>query len=151
MKSLNEVKLIGNLGKDPEVKYTAGGDAVVNFSLATSESWKDKNSGEMQERTEWHRCVAWRKVGEIIAQYVKKGQKLYVAGKLQTRKWEQDGQTRYATEIQVQDVMLLSAKGEGGGSGERAGTGSQNYRAIPAGPEPAAPAQAEDFDDGIPF
>ena len=142
MKSLNEVKLIGNLGRDPEVKYMAGGDAVVNFSLATSESWKDKNSGEMQERTEWHRCVAWRKVGEIIAQYAHKGSKLYVSGKLQTRKWEQDGQTRYATEIQVQDVMLLSAKGEGGG-----GSASQ----APRSPTPAAPAQAEDFDDDIPF
>ncbi len=141
MKSLNEVRLIGNLGQDPEVKHMASGDAVTNFSLATSESWKDKNSGEMQERTEWHRCVAWRKVGEIIAQYAHKGSKLYVSGKLQTRKWEQDGQTRYATEIQVQDVILLSAKGEGG-----SGSASQ----APRSPTPAAPAVDEDFDD-VPF
>jgi len=142
MRSLNKVQLIGNLGQDPEVKHMASGDAVANFTLATSDTWKDKNTGEKQERTEWHRCVAWRKLGEIIGQYAKKGQKLYVSGKLETRKWEQDGQTRYATEIQVQDVILLSAKGEGGG-----GSASQ----APRSPSPAAPAQAVDFDDDIPF
>jgi single-strand DNA-binding protein len=142
MRSLNKVQLIGNLGQDPEVKHMASGDAVANFTLATSDTWKDKNTGEKQERTEWHRCVAWRKLGEIIGQYAKKGQKLYVSGKLETRKWEQDGQTRYATEIQVQDVILLSAKGEGG-----SGSASQ----VPRSQTPAAPAHAEDFDDEIPF
>ena len=122
MRSLNSVQLIGNLGQDPEVKYMQSGDAVASFSLATSESWKDKTSGETQERTEWHRCVAWLKLAEIIGQYAKKGQKLYVEGKLQTRKWtDASGQERYTTEIQVNDVILLSAKGEGGDQAPRSG------------------------------
>lgn len=141
MRSLNSVKLIGNLGKDPEVKHMASGDAVANFTLATSESWKDKNTGEKQERTEWHKCVAWRKTGEIIGQYAKKGQKVYVSGKLQTRKWQdKDGQDRYTTEIQVQDVILLSARGEGGAESH-----------APRSPMPEEPAVAQDFDDDIPF
>ena len=115
MKSLNKVTLIGNLGQDPEVKYMQSGDAVASFSLATSESWKDKTSGEQVEKTEWHRCVAWRKLGEIVGQYAKKGQKLYVDGRLTTRKWtDKGGQERYTTEIQVNDVILLSSRVQGG-------------------------------------
>ena len=122
MKSLNKATLIGNLGNDPDIKYTQSGDAVASFSLATSETWKDKASGEPVEKTEWHRCVAWRKLAEIIGQYAKKGQKLYVEGKLQTRKWtDASGQERYTTEIQVNDVILLSAKGEGGDQAPRSG------------------------------
>ena len=126
MKSLNKVTLIGNLGQDPEVKYMQSGDAVASFSLATSESWKDKTSGEPVEKTEWHRCVAWRKLAEIIGQYAKKGQKLYVEGKLLSRKYtDKDGAERQITEIQVNDVILLSAKGEGGDQASRSGKSPQ--------------------------
>ena len=126
MKSLNKATLIGNLGNDPDIKYTQSGDAVVSFSLATSETWKDKASGEPVEKTEWHRCVAWRKMAEIIGQYAKKGQKLYVEGKLLSRKYtDKDGAERQITEIQVNDVILLSAKGEGGDQAPRSGKSPQ--------------------------
>jgi len=126
MRSLNSVQLIGNLGQDPEVKYMQSGDAVASFSLATSETWKDKASGEPVEKTEWHRCVAWRKMAEIIGQYAKKGQKLYVEGKLLSRKYtDKDGAERQITEIQVNDVILLSAKGEGGDQASRSGKSPQ--------------------------
>ena len=109
-RGVNKVILVGNVGQNPESKYMPNGDAVVNFSIATSESWKDKN-GQRQERTEWNRCVAFRKLAEIIAEYVKKGSKLYVEGKLQTRSWDQDGQKRYATEIVVSDMQMLDSRG----------------------------------------
>ena len=126
MKSLNKATLIGNLGNDPDIKYTQSGDAVASFSLATSETWKDKASGEPVEKTEWHRCVAWRKMAEIIGQYAKKGQKLYVEGKLLSRKYtDKDGAERQITEIQVNDVILLSAKGEGGDQASRSGKSPQ--------------------------
>ena len=126
MKSLNKATLIGNLGNDPDIKYTQSGDAVASFSLATSETWKDKASGEPVEKTEWHRCVAWRKMAEIIGQYAKKGQKLYVEGKLLSRKYtDKDGAERQITEIQVNDVILLSAKGEGGDQAPRSGKSPQ--------------------------
>ena len=96
---INKVILVGNLGQDPEIKYTAGGAAVTTLSLATSDSWKDKETGTDQERTEWHRVVLWRRLAEIAGEYLKKGSKFYIEGQLQTRKWEQDGQTRYTTEI----------------------------------------------------
>ena len=148
MKSLNKVTLIGNLGQDPEVKYMQSGDAVASFSLATSESWKDKASGETQERTDWHRCVAWRKLAEIIGQYAKKGQKLYVEGKLQGRKYtDKDGVERQITEIQVNDVILLSAKGEGGEQAPRSGKPPQ----YGGGRGPAAPSNDLPFEDDIPF
>ena len=94
---INKVVLIGRLGRDPEVRYTADGQAVANFSVATSEKWKDKNTGEMQERTEWHNIVAWRRLGEICGEYLAKGKLVYIEGKLQTRSWEKDGVTRYTT------------------------------------------------------
>lgn len=150
MKSLNRVTLIGNLGQDPEVKYMQSGDAVASFSLATSESWKDKTSGEQVEKTEWHRCVAWRKLAEIVGQYARKGQKLYVEGKLQTRKWtDKEGQERYTTEIQVNDVILLSAKGE---SGEQAPRSSSKPPQYGGGRAAAAPSHDDaPFGDDIPF
>ena len=150
MKSLNKITLIGNLGQDPEVKYMQSGDAVASFSLATSESWKDKTSGEQVEKTEWHRCVAWRKLGEIVGQYAKKGQKLYVEGKLQTRKWtDKEGQERYTTEIQVNDIILLSAKGEGGEQAHRSSSKPPQYG---GGRAAAAPSHDDaPFDDDIPF
>ena len=110
---INKVILVGNLGQDPEVKYTAGGAAVTTLSLATSESWKDKDSGQDQERTEWHRVVLWRRLAEIAGEYLKKGSKVYIEGQLQTRKWEQDGQTRYTTEVIGRDMQFLDSRGAG--------------------------------------
>ena len=108
---INKVILVGNLGQDPEVKYTAGGAAVTTLSLATSESWKDKDTGSDQERTEWHRVVLWRRLAEIAGEYLKKGSKVYIEGQLQTRKWEQDGQTRYTTEVIGRDMQFLDSRG----------------------------------------
>ena len=108
---INKVILVGNLGQDPEVKYTAGGAAVTTLSLATSESWKDKDSGQDQEKTEWHRVVLWRRLAEIAGEYLKKGSKVYIEGQLQTRKWEQDGQTRYTTEVVGRDMQFLDSRG----------------------------------------
>jgi len=108
---INKVILVGNLGQDPEIKYTAGGAAVTTLSLATSESWKDKDTGSDQEKTEWHRVVLWRRLAEIAGEYLKKGSKVYIEGQLQTRKWEQDGQTRYTTEVVGKDMQFLDSRG----------------------------------------
>tara|TARA_Y100000768_G_C23918509_1_gene653636 strand:- start:866 stop:1303 length:438 start_codon:yes stop_codon:yes gene_type:complete len=108
---INKVILVGNLGQDPEIKYTAGGAAVTTLSLATSESWKDKDTGTDQEKTEWHRVVLWRRLAEIAGEYLKKGSKVYIEGQLQTRKWEQDGQTRYTTEVIGRDMQFLDSRG----------------------------------------
>ena len=108
---INKVILVGNLGQDPEVKYTAGGDAVTTLSIATSDSWKDKDTGQDQERTEWHRVVLWRRLAEIAGEYLNKGSKVYVEGQLRTRKWEQEGQTRYTTEsLKTNDSQVESEK-----------------------------------------
>jgi single-strand DNA-binding protein len=115
MASLNRVEIIGNLGQDPEVKYTSSGDAVATISVATTEKWKDKASGEMQEKVEWHRVTLWRRLGEIAGEYLKKGSQVYIAGKLQTRKWQdKDGNDRYTTEIVASDLLMLGGKSEGG-------------------------------------
>jgi single-strand DNA-binding protein len=121
--SLNKVTLIGNLGKDPELSYTASGIAVAKFSIATSERWKD-DAGNTQERTEWHNIVAWRKLAEICGQYLKKGKKVYIEGKLQTRSWDDKntGVKRYATEIIADDLIMLDPKGSDSGSGTSAPT-----------------------------
>jgi len=118
-KSVNKVILLGNLGKDPEVKYTPSGTPVAKFSLATNERYKDKG-GEWQERTEWHNIVAWQRLAEIVGEYVKKGSKLYIEGRLQTSSWEdkQSGEKKYRTEIVASDLVLLSGRGEGGGEHE---------------------------------
>ena len=107
---INKVIIVGNLGQDPEVKYTAGGDAVTTLSLATSDSWKDKDTGQDQERTEWHRVVLRRRLAEIAGEYLNKGSKVYVEGQLRTRKWEQEGQTRYTTEIIARELQFLDSK-----------------------------------------
>ena len=107
---INKVILVGNLGQDPEIKYTAGGAAVTTLSIATSDSWKDKDSGMDQERTEWHRVVLWRRLAEIAGEYLHKGSKVYVEGQLRTRKWEQEGQTRYTTEIIARELQFLDSK-----------------------------------------
>jgi single-strand DNA-binding protein len=110
MAGVNKVILVGRLGRDPEVKYTPSGVAVANFSMATSEEWKDKDSGEKKERTEWHRIVAWRRLGEICGEYLRKGSQIYIEGKLQTRDWEdRDGNKRYTTEIVAQNMQMLDS------------------------------------------
>ena len=141
---INKVILVGNLGQDPDVKYTAGGAAVTTLSLATSESWKDKDTGMDQEKTEWHRVVLWRRLAEIAGEYLKKGSKIYVEGQLQTRKWEQDGQTRYTTEIVAREMQFLDSKG----SREGLNVGSSDM------PEEASAPEVADSgieDDDIPF
>ena len=112
MASVNKVILVGNLGADPEVRYTQGGQAVANFNVATNERWKDKTSGQPEERTEWHRVVVWGKLAELCRDYLSKGRTVYLEGRLQTRKWEKDGQTRYTTEVVAQTVQFLGARGE---------------------------------------
>ncbi len=145
-RGVNKVILIGNLGADPEVRYTPDGAPVANFNLATSESWNDRTSGEKQERTEWHRLVVWRKLAEIAGQYLKKGSKIYIEGKLQTRSWEdQSGQKRYTTEVVVNELQMLDSRGEGGG-----GDGGISRDPGPAaqpeyGPAPGAAAEEDDL------
>jgi single-strand DNA-binding protein len=157
-RGVNKVILIGNLGKDPEVRYFPNGDAVCNVTLATTENWTDKQSGEKKELTEWHNVVFRRKLAEIAGQYLKKGAKVYVEGSLRTRKWEKDGIDRYTTEIIVQDMQMLD--GRGGGSapmGGGDGGGYEQRRSAPAGrPAAAAAAPAQNMDapfedDDIPF
>lgn len=135
-RGVNKVILIGNLGKDPEVRYMPSGAAVTNVTLATSETWKDKQSGEMKERTEWHQVVFFNRLAEIAGQYLRKGSKVYVEGSLRTRKWQgKDGQDRYTTEIVASELQMLDGKG-----------GQQSEPAQQPASEPAA-----DFDDDIPF
>jgi single-strand DNA-binding protein len=118
MAGVNKVIIIGNLGRDPEIKYTQSNVPVANFSVATTESWKDKSSGDWQEKTEWHRVVAWRHLAERAERFLKKGKQVYVEGRLETRKWtSQDGQERYTTEIIANQLMILGRREEGEGSG----------------------------------
>ena len=117
MDSVNKVILVGNLGADPETRYTKGGDAICSIRLATTDSYKDKNSGEKREVTEWHRVVFYRKLAEIAGQYLKKGSQVYIEGKIKTRKWQdKDGQGRYTTEVQVAELKMLGGKRDDGGS-----------------------------------
>ena len=126
MAGVNKVILIGNLGNDPDMRYMPNGEPVANISIATSETWNDKNTGEKREKTEWHRVVAYRRTAEIIGQYTPKGSKLYVEGRLQTRKWtDQSGQQRYTTEIVADNIQMLDSRG--GGEGSFGGNGSGNY------------------------
>ena len=162
-RGINKVILIGNLGQDPDVKYMPNGGAVANVTVATSESWKDKNTGEMQERTEWHRVVFFRRLAEIAGEYLKKGSKVYIEGKLQTRKWQdQSGNDRYTTEIIANEMQMLDSRGGGGGGqfggGQQAqGQNQTQGQAQPAGQAAGgAAAGGGSFDDGgfdddIPF
>ena len=169
-RSLNKVQLIGNVGKDPEVRTTSNGGRVADFSLATSRSWNDAGgSGGRQEKTEWHRCVAWNArsgsgmgLADIVDRFVKKGDKLFVEGSIEYRQWQdQSGQTRYTTEIRVRDLILLSPRGDGAGEYEGA---SRARAVVDRGRQPAAAAAAgseeefedfpralEDTDDDLPF
>src|SRR5690554_5168178 len=124
-RGINKVILIGNLGADPEVRYTQSNTAIATLSIATSETWKDKQTGEPREQTEWHRCVAYRRLAEIAGEYLKKGSKVYIEGRLQTRKWQgQDGVERYTTEIVVNDLQMLDSRPSAGQSGGYAGQSS---------------------------
>jgi single-strand DNA-binding protein len=148
-RGVNKVILIGNLGQDPEMRSFANGDAVCNIRLATSESWKDRNTGEQQERTEWHTVVAFRRLAEIMGQYLKKGSKVYIEGKLRTRKWQdQQGQDRYTTEIVADEMQMLDSRG--GGSGDYAPSQRAPQSRPQAQPQPAAPVDSG-FEDDIPF
>ena len=120
-KGINKVILIGNLGQDPDVKYMPNGNAVANITVATSESWKDKNTGENVSKTEWHRVVFFKRLAEIVGEYLKKGSKVYVEGKLQTRKWDKDGQTHYSTEIIAREMQMLDGQSSQGAPQPQAG------------------------------
>ena len=164
-RGVNKVILVGNLGKDPEIRYSPNGGAVANITIATSESWKDKVSGEKQEKTEWHRVVFFGRLAEIAGEYLKKGAQIYVEGRLQTRKWQdKEGKDRYTTDIIVGEMQMLSSKS--GGSGNFApqgdnevvdsGASSAPASSAPAAKKPAAaPAKSgggfDNFDDDIPF
>jgi single-strand DNA-binding protein len=147
--SVNKVILVGNLGKDPEVRRMQSGDAVVNLSLATSESWRDKSTGERKEKTEWHRVVIFNKnLAEVAEKYLRKGSKVYVEGALQTRKWtDKDGQEKYSTEVVLQnfrgELTMLDSKGEGGGGGRGGSYGG--------GSDAPASFDRSEMDDEIPF
>jgi len=172
-RGVNKVILVGNLGQDPETRFLPSGGAVTNVTIATSETWKDKTSGQQQERTEWHRVVFFNRLGEIAGEYLRKGSKVYVEGSLRTRKWQgQDGQDRYTTEIVANEMQMLDSRG----SGDSAGGGQYQQQAPqqsapqqqrsapqqqapqqqyapqqqPAAPQ-AAPGGFDDFDDDIPF
>jgi len=158
-RGVNKVILVGNLGADPEVRYMPNGGAVANVTIATTESWKDKSSGEQQEKTEWHRVVFFARLAEIVGEYLKKGSQIYVEGRLQTRKWQdKSGVDRYTTEIVANEMQMLGGRGGAGGgagAGSSAGSygGGQSQAAAPAASAaaPAAAGIADDFDDDIPF
>ena len=170
-RGINKVILIGNLGADPETRYTPSNTAVTNLRLATADSWKDRQTGEQQERTEWHRVVCFNRLAEIAAEYLRKGSKVYIEGRIQTRKWQgQDGQDRYTTEIVANEMQMLDSRGGGGGGGgggdygrggggggapdddwgqppSRSGGGGSAPRPAPT----TGPGPGGDFDDDIPF
>ncbi|BAW81024.1 single-stranded DNA-binding protein [Candidatus Nitrosoglobus terrae] len=158
-KGVNKVILIGNLGRDPEIRYPPSGGAIANITLATSETWKDKTTGEPQERTEWHRVVFFGRLGEIAGEFLKKGAKIYVEGRLQTRKWQgQDGQDRYTTEIIASDMQMLDRAA--GGSvpyndnneliqRSESSPSPSNPSSRPSSPSPST--HNDDFEDDIPF
>ena len=158
-RGVNKVILVGNLGADPEVRYMPSGGAVANVRIATSDTWRDKQSGEQQERTEWHRVVFFGRLGEIAGEYLRKGSKVYVEGRLQTRKWQgQDGQDRFTTEIVANEMQMLDGRGGSGGGGAGNYQGGDSYQGGGQSQAPAkAPAGAgaggdfDDFDDDIPF
>ena len=149
MGSVNKVILVGNLGKDAEVRYTTGGSAVATISVATTEVWNDKSSGERQEKTEWHRVVIWGKTAENLKDYLTKGKQIYVEGKLQTRKWQdRDGNDKYTTEIRSDRIVLLGSRGGGGGGDYGSRAPSPGGGGGASGPAPGPPELTE---DDIPF
>lgn len=152
-RGVNKVIILGNLGQDPDTRYNGSGGAIVNLSVATDESYKDRNTGQLVPRTEWHRVVIFNKLAEIASQHLRKGAKVYVEGRLQTRKWQdQSGQDRYTTEIVAEQMRMLSARDEAQGQ-PPAQTGTPNTAPQPRPPRQPAAQQApmDDFDDDIPF
>ena len=153
-RGINKVILVGNLGRDPEVRYTSSGAAVANITVATSENWKDRNTGERQERTEWHRVVLFGRLGEIAGEYLKKGSQVYIEGRLQTRKWQdREGQDRYTTEVVANDLQMLGGRG-GGGEGYSSGPPADAYEPAAQGAQGGGAGgniPDTDFDDDIPF
>jgi len=160
MASVNKAILIGNLGRDPEVRYSPDGAAICNVTIATSSQWKDKNTGERREETEWHRVVFYNRLAEIAGEYLRKGRPVYVEGRIKTRKWQgQDGQDRYTTEI-VADQMQMLGNREGTGDPNMRGSSGADFNAPPPqrppqprapAPQVSAPANLDDMDDEIPF
>jgi len=164
-RGVNKVILIGNLGQDPETRYTPNGNAVVNLNMATDESYKDRQTGQLVPKTEWHRIVMFGKIAEVAGQYLRKGSKVYIEGKLQTRKWQgQDGQDRYTTEVVVDingQMQMLDSRGSGDGGGASqgapAGRPQQSSTAPAQNQQPEQPSKGsmpepiDDFDDDIPF
>jgi single-strand DNA-binding protein len=155
-RGVNKVILVGNLGKDPEVRYSPNGGAVANITLATSESWKDKNSGEKVEKTEWHRVVFFGRLAEIAGEYLKKGSQVYIEGRLQTRKWQdKEGKDRYTTEIVAGEMQMLGSREGRGGASAEFDQSADEGRSASAGRAPAAAGAGKsgggDFDDDIPF
>lgn len=153
-RGVNKVILIGNVGSDPEVRYTPSGTAVANMSVATTEGWKDKQSGERQERTEWHRVVLFSRLGEIAGEYLHKGSKVYIEGRLQTRKWQDKSNVeRFTTEIIATEMQMLDRTGGGAGNHSETSTPQppqQHEAGSPQSP-PVAAAAYDDFDDDVPF
>ncbi|MBK9252164.1 MAG: single-stranded DNA-binding protein [Proteobacteria bacterium] len=159
-RGINKVILIGNLGQDPESRTTPGGTTVTNIRIATSESWRDKQSGEMKEQTEWHTVVLWNRLGEIAAEYLKKGSQVYIEGRLRTRKWQdKTGNDRYSTEIVANEMQMMGGRGGGGGGGGGASQetrdsrdpAAESFSGGSAAASPGGGGSAADFDDDIPF
>ena len=159
-RGINKVIIVGNLGQDPETRHMPSGGAVTNVSIATSETWKDKQTGEQKENTEWHRVVFFNRLAEIAGEYLKKGSKVYVEGRLQTRKWQdKDGHDKYTTEIIANEMQMLDSRGSGGGGDYSGGGGNYSGGSSAGGGQsapksegaPAQPKNFDDFDDDIPF
>jgi single-strand DNA-binding protein len=157
-RGVNKVIIVGNLGKDPETRYMPSGSAVTNLRIATTESWKDKQSGDQQERTEWHAVAMFGRLAEIAAEYLRKGSQVYIEGKLRTRKWQdKEGKDRYTTEIVADEMQMLGSKGGGAGMGGNASAGGNGNAGAGGGQQrPAAVNDSDggppgDFDDDIPF
>lgn len=151
-RGVNKVILVGHLGKDPEVRYSPNGAAIANITIATSEGWKDKQTGEQQEKTEWHRVVFFSRLAEIAGEYLRKGSQIYIEGRLQTRKWQdKEGLDRYTTEIVANEMQMLGSRG--GSGGQSSGSSNQFDQTPASAPAPSkAPAKDfDDFDDDIPF
>ena len=149
-RGVNKVILIGNLGADPEVRYMTSGQAVANLSIATSESWRDKQTNELQERTEWHRVVLFRRLAEIAGEYLKKGSKVYIEGRIRTRKWQdQNGQDRYTTEINADELQMLDGRGDNMSSSNNDASYSNTSKPQAAPQQPSN--NPDNFDDDIPF
>lgn len=152
MSGVNKVILVGRLGKDPEVRHLESGASVANFPIATSEVYKDRNTGERKEQTEWHNIVLWRGLAEVAEKYLNKGDMVYIEGKLRTRSWEKDGITRYTTEVVGDNMTMLSPKGSTGGSGyDDAQGGAQQQSQSQAVESPAADISVDDDSDDLPF